>query len=261
MRWFSTIFHKNRRFLNYILTAVLLILVSVSDDPIRSSLGNISTTLFYSPFFRLKNRIEELHNVAEENRLLRRQLADVSLQLVWQNEIKRENQRLRESLGFDAPESFRMVPVKIVSMAQQIYPVSVIVNKGLNDGITANLAVVNRFGLVGKVVDALSEYAIIQLLTDPSNAVSARVGESRQIGIVRFSIESGMYLDNLPADAQVKKGDLIISSGLGGVYPSGIAIAQVDTVFANAGEILKRVKLRPTVNFFEIDELYVLIGN
>ncbi|MEP0828413.1 MAG: rod shape-determining protein MreC [bacterium] len=259
MRWFSTIFHKNRRLLNYILAAVFLLLVTIINDPVRISLAKISASVFYSPFFRLKSHIQELQNVAEENRFLRRQLTETSLQLVWLNEARRENQRLRELLGFEPPENFRLVPVKIVSLYQQIYPVAAIVNKGSDDGIRANLAVVNRYGLAGKIVDVMTNYATVQLLTDPSNAVSGRVGDSRQIGIVRFSPQRGLYMDNLPADAQVKKGDLIISSGLGGIYPPGLAIAQVDSVYANAGEILKRVNLRPAVNFFEIDELYVLM--
>lgn len=259
MRWFSTIFHKNRRLLNYILAAVFLLLVTVINDPVRISLAKISASVFYSPFFRLKSHIQELQNVAEENRFLRRQLTETSLQLVWLNEARRENQRLRELLGFEPPENFRLVPVKIVSLYQQLYPVAAIVNKGSNDGIRANLAVVNRYGLAGKIVDVMTNYSTVQLLSDPSNAVSGRVGDSRQIGIVRFSPQRGLYMDNLPADAQVKKGDLIISSGLGGIYPPGLAIAQVDSVHANAGEILKRVNLRPAVNFFEIDELYVLM--
>lgn len=261
MRWFSTIFHKNRRSLNYILAAAFFLLVTVINNPVRMSLAKISATVFYSPFFRLKSHIQELQNVAEENRFLRRQLTETSLQLVWLNEARRENQRLRELLGFEPPGNFRLVPVKIVSLYQQLYPVAAIINKGSNDGLRANLAVVNRYGLAGKIVDVMTNYATVQLLTDPSNAVSGRVGESRQIGIVRFAPKRGLYMDNLPADAQVKKGDLIISSGLGGVYPPGLAIAQVDSVYANAGEIIKKVNLRPAVNLFEIDELYVLMEN
>jgi rod shape-determining protein MreC len=105
----------------------------------------------------------------------------------------------------------------------------------------------------------MSHTATVQLLTDPGNAVSGRVAESRQIGVVKFSPERGMMFDNLPGDAEIEKGDLIISSGLGGIYPAGLAVAVVDSVYPNVGDILKAVRLKPTVDFAEIDELYVLV--
>jgi rod shape-determining protein MreC len=258
MTLFSTIFHKNRRFLNFGLATLLFFSVTLSKDDVRPLLGNVASTLFYSPFFRFKSNVEDLQRVAEENRNLRNQLAQMSMQLGALSEARRENERLRQFIGFQPPGNYRLVPVKIVSVLQHFYPIAAVINKGRDDNIFENQPVVNRFGLVGRIKEVMSNNATVQLLTDPANAVSVRVADSRQIGIVRFSPDNGMILDNLPADAQIKKGDLIISSGLGGIYPAGVAVAITDSVFANTGEILKTVRLRPTVDFFEIDELYVL---
>ena len=106
----------------------------------------------------------------------------------------------------------------------------------------------------------MPDFSTVALLTDPSNPVSARIADSRQIGIVRFSPDIGMYFDNLPADAEIEKDALVITSGLGGVYPVGLTVATVDTAFAIRGEIKKTVRLIPAVNFYEIDELCVLIS-
>ncbi len=258
MALFPTIFRKNRRNFSYLSAIILLFLVSFSGGEVRPFLGYLSTTIFYSPFYRFKTNIEDLKSTAEENRRLKNQLAESALQLSLLNETRRENQRLRELIGFAPPKDFRLIPVKVVSLLQHFYPISAVVNKGSEDGLYENQAVVNRYGLVGKIKEVMPRYATVQLLTDPSNPVSGRVAQSRQIGIVKFSPERGMYLDNLPADADIKKGDLITSSGLGGIYPPGLAIAVVDTIYPNAGEILKNVRLRPTADFFEIDELYVL---
>ncbi|SYZ73958.1 putative Cell shape-determining protein MreC [Candidatus Zixiibacteriota bacterium] len=258
MALFSTIFHKNRRVLSLISAIILLLLVSFSRGEVRPFLGYLSSTIFYSPFYRFKVNVENFRNAAEENRRLKNQLAESALQLSLLNETRRENQRLRELIGFAPPQDFHLVPVKVVSLLQHFYPISAVINKGSDDGIRENQAVVNRFGLVGKIKEVMPRYATVQLLTDPSNPISGRVARSRQIGIVKFSPDRGMYLDNLPADAEIKKGDLVTSSGLGGIYPPGLAIAVVDSVLPNTGEILKNVRLRPTVDFFEIDELYIL---
>lgn len=260
MTWFSTVFYKNRRILSFGLAVVVFALTIFSPNYIRPLLGNISSTLFFHPFSELKSYIIDLQNVAAENRHLKSSLADASLQLSLLAEARRENQRLREFLGFEPPENARVVPVKIVLLLQNIYPVAAVINKGSRDSILVDQPVINRFGLVGKIKEIMPGYATVALLTDPSNAVSGRVAESRQIGIVRFSPDKGMYFDNLPADVNIVPGDMIISSGLGGVYPAGLSVAIVDSVKARKGDIMKKVWLRPSVNFFEIDELYVLIS-
>jgi len=260
MTWFSTVFQKNRRFASFGLAAVFFMLIAFSPNVIRPLVGNVCSSIFFYPFAELKNYILDLQHVSRENRSLQKQLTETSLQLDFLSEAKRENQRLREVIGFDPPENFRLVPVKIVTLRQEKYPIAAVINKGSLDSLTINQPVINRFGLVGKIREIMPDFATVTLLTDPSNAVSGRVTETREIGIVRFSAEKGMYLDNLPADSDIEPGNLVISSGLGGVYPAGLAVAIVDSVTAQRGDILKTVTLKPTVNFFEIDELYVLIG-
>ncbi|UCD16739.1 MAG: rod shape-determining protein MreC [Candidatus Zixiibacteriota bacterium] len=261
MTWTSTILRKNRRVLGFSVALMLFLLVTFSGQLVRPFIGNLSSAVFLYPFSELKNYIFTLENVAEENRRLKNALVESSLRLSALAEAKRENQRLREFLGFEPPENFRVVPVKIVGLIQHVYPVAAVVNKGANDSLAVNQPVINRFGLVGRIKEVMPDFATVQLLTDPSGAISGRIAESRQFGIVRFSPEKGMYFDNLPADAEIKKGDLIISSGLGGVYPAGLSVGQVDSVLAPKGEILKQVWLKPAVNMYEIDELYVLIGD
>ncbi|HDL04111.1 MAG: rod shape-determining protein MreC [Candidatus Zixiibacteriota bacterium] len=260
MTWFSTIFLKNRRFVNFGLAAILFLLITFSPNVVRPLLGNICSSIFFYPFAELKYYIIELQDASRENRLLEKQLTEASLQLEILSEAKRENQRLREVIGFDPPENFRLIPVKIVTLYQNVYPIAAVINKGSRESIKINQPVINRFGLVGKIKEVMPDFATVTLLTDPMNAVSGRVAETREIGIVRFSPDKGMYFDNLPADSDIEPNHLVISSGLGGVYPAGLSLAIVDSVTASRGDILKTVYLKPTVNFFKIDELYVLTG-
>ncbi|MBN2226875.1 MAG: rod shape-determining protein MreC [candidate division Zixibacteria bacterium] len=261
MKWTSTILGRNRRFIGFGTAVFLFFLITILSSTVRPFFGNVSSALILYPFAELKGYVAGLQSVADENRRLKNSLVETSLQLSALAEARRENTRLREFLGFDAPEHFRVVPVKIVSLRQQVYPIAAVINKGSSDSLAVDQPVINRFGLVGRVKEVMPHFATVQLLTDPTNAVSGRVAESRQFGIVRFSPARGMYFDNLPADAEIHSGDLIISSGLGGVYPAGLSIAIVDSVYAAKGDILKQVWLKPTVNLYEIEELYVLISD
>ena len=260
MSWSSTIFHRNRRSLNLTAAMAVLLLVAVSGNDVRPFLGNISTSIFYAPFYKLKEKIENLQSLAEENRALKKQLVEMNLQLGALQEARRENWRLRESMGLKPPADFHIVPVRLVAVIEQFYPIGAVINKGSDDGIRVNQAIVNRYGLVGKIKETLAHSAAVQLLTDPGNAVAIRVAETHQMGTVRYSPEKGMILNNLPADAQVKKGDLIVTSGLGGIYPAGLTVARVDSVLPNTGEIFKSVRLKSAANFSELDELFVLTG-
>jgi rod shape-determining protein MreC len=260
MAWFSTVLYRNRWFVSFGLALVLFLSILFSPNTFRPFIGNLSASVLFYSFSELKNFIGDLQNVAEQNRRLKLLVTEASLQLTAQSEARRENKRLREFLGFEPPENFRVEPVKIVSLYQKILPIAAIINKGSNDSIMVDQPVINRFGLVGKVTDVMPDFSTIALLTDPTNPVSGRIADSRQIGIVRFSPQEGMYFDNLPADAIINPGEMVITSGLGGVYPSGLAVARVDTAYTIRGDIKKTVRLKPAVNFFEIDELYVLIS-
>jgi rod shape-determining protein MreC len=259
----STIFQKNRRIFNFGLALVLLGLIIFSPNFVRPQLGNFTNWIFYYFFSEIKSYRLELEKVVVENRRLNNLVAENALQISAMAEAHRENQRLREFLGFEQPENYKTIPVKIISLLymQDIYPVAAVINKGSIDSLTVNLPIINRLGLVGKIKEVMPDFSTVSLLTDPSNAVSGRVAESRQIGIVRYSKDKGMFLDNLPADAPLSRNDLIISSGLGGVYPAGLSVARVDSTQTEKGDILKKVWLSPTVNFLEIDELYVLMDD
>ncbi len=260
MAWMTAIFARNRRYVNYGIVAILFLLLLVGGGNLRPWSANLCLTLFYYPFSEIRNNIARLNDAAEDNSRLKNSLTEASLQLNALAEARRENQRLREFLGFAPAEGYRVIPVKIISLIQDGYPLAAVVNKGTSDGIEINQAVVNRFGLVGRIKEVMTGHASVQLLTDPSHAVSARIAESRQIGIVRFVPGEGLIFDNLPADADVKAGDVIITSGLGGIYPDGLAVAVVDSVAPPKIDIIKSVWLRPNVNFLSIEELYVLKG-
>jgi len=258
MTWLTTVFHKNRRIVSFGLAAVLFLLILLSPGNVRPFLGNAAMMVFYYPFAELKDSITRMQNVAEDNRRLKNLLAEAALQISALAEVRRENQRLKEFLGFEAPENFQVIPVRIVYLGHDRYPVSAVINKGAADSIDVNQPVINQYGLIGKIREVMADHATVQLLTDPSNAISARIAESRQIGIVRYVPGEGMILDNLPADAFINKGDQVISSGLGGIYPSGLTIGIVDSVLTVKGSIKKSVWLKPYVDFLKIEELYVL---
>jgi rod shape-determining protein MreC len=266
MSWASNLFNKHERNLHFA-AVLLLALVLVIGWPrkdgqpvINTSVSNfISTTLYY-PFNQLKNNINGLKSVAAERDKLLASLVETSSKLQTCAEIERENARLRAALGFEPPPSYRLIPARVtrVSMFGQPIPRKAVINKGVKDAIIVNQAVINQDGLIGRIESASNDIATIQLLTDPSNRVAARVARSREMGIVKYLVKGEMILDNFPKQDSINVGDTIISSGLGGSYPPGLLIGTVVSVSRSKDSPFCRIILDPAVNFRSLEEVFVL---
>ena len=215
-------------------------------------------TVFYYPFFTVRNSITDLIRVNEDNRRYHQALVEISVRLSMAEENRRENDRLRAILGFEPPPTYMLLPAEVVSVTGDRMPVSAIINRGQNDAVYVNQPIINEDGLIGRVSAVTPHFAVVQLLTDPGNRVASRVADSRDMGIAKYVIGEGLILDNFPIQAEIKQGDTIVSSGLGGVYPSGLVVGTVASVEREEEAVFARVHLKPAVNFRRLDELFLL---
>jgi rod shape-determining protein MreC len=139
------------------------------------------------------------------------------------------------------------------------------INRGTNDGLKKDMAVITSQGLVGNVVEAFSSSAKVELILDPRSAVGTIVQrpESRVAGIVQGNKDDKMMarMVNIPRDADVVEGDQIVTSGFGGVYPKGLAVGIVDRIDNDEGGLLKYAILKPAVDFQKLEEVAVIINS
>ncbi len=258
MRRLTNLFSRHLRNIHLSAIALLSILFVVAPPSITSISEDVIFRVFYYPFATIKNTILELDSVAEENKRLQRQLAEASMMLSMYIEAGRENARLRDVLGFEPPAGYRLVPAGVVSVAGSYMPVSAVINKGSADSVLVDQPVINRQGLVGRITSVATNFSIVQLLTDPSNRVAARLAASREMGIIKNTAREGMILDNFPIQGQIAVGDTILSSGLGGIYPAGLPVGMVTDVVRPELEPFYEVKVQPVANFRSIEELFIL---
>ncbi len=258
MSWITNVFARNWRNIHFILVIVFSIILMVASSSVNPVVDQIVFTVFYSPFAEIKNSLSELGSVAEENRQLRQELTEASVTIAVYEEASRENERLRSVLGFEPPPGYVLLPAEVLSISGEYLPMSAIINLGENDSIFVNQPVINQQGLIGRISSVTPGYATVQLLTDPSNRVAARLAASREMGIIKFTTSEGMILDNFPIQGTVVAGDTILSSGLGGVYPPGLMVGTVAQVVRPEQEPFCDVRVTPAVNFYSIDELFIL---
>lgn len=194
-----------------------------------------------------------------ENADLRRQVTELSMNAAWMEEVRQQNERFRALLRWEEerrPEILTGAEVIAHGDGRQSFAVTISV--GSNDGVERNQAVVTADGLVGRIdrVPGLRT-SIVSLLNAPDNAVAAVVQRSRVQGIFQFIEDEGRLLHVLQA-ADVVPGDVIISSGLGGIYPEGLMIGTVTEVSSDPDGVSKRVVVTTAAALDRLEEVFIL---
>ncbi len=235
----------------------------------RELKSDVSAFVFkftYGPFYALSNHIRQLEGVRSENQRLHQKIMELSLRNSWLNEERLENQRLRELLGFRSQLGQEVIPANVVAWEPNRRSFTVLINKGVQDGVRRNMPVVNMYGLAGKVLDVSARTAVVQLLIEPSFRASALIQRSRVLGIVKPGSGLTLRLDNVPLAEDVKEGDRVITSGLGGVFPPGINVGVVTAAESKEAfsqdyqtfGIFKMIQIAPSVDFNTLAELFVV---
>jgi rod shape-determining protein MreC len=200
----------------------------------------------------------ELFRLRHENHILREQNLRISLELMELREARMENLRLRELLDFRTKAEGTYLVAKVVARDPNRVLNTVLLDMGAADGVAKRMPVVTADGLVGRVLEVHPRTAVVQLLLDRNCRVSAIVQRNeRTSGIV--TCENGsFFLRHVSVRSEVSEGDRIISSGLGGLFPKGLLIGTVTRVGEHDQALFKEVQLIPSVDFFNLEEVFVL---
>jgi rod shape-determining protein MreC len=220
--------------------------------------NKIKETLdFFLNFSEVKNENEELtkENIELQNKLLE------------YDTLKEENDRLREVLNFkNSKDDYSYIGTNIIGYSGESYSDGYIIDRGENDGILKGMVVISDKGLVGQVTSTGTNWAIVESLLNENIAVSVMVNSTRETtgilkGYVTRSNNGLTKVTNLPLDSEIKEGDVIVTSGLGQVYPKEIRIGEVISVESDEIKVMKTAIVKPYVDFDKLEELFVIIPN
>ena len=134
----------------------------------------------------------------------------------------------------------------------------VIINVGSNGGVLPGMPVVTEKGLVGRVDAVIAEAARVQLVTDAASAVNVRMQTSDAEAMLVGSITGDLSLDMIPQDANIQIGDVVLTSGLGGDYPTNMLVGQVVSVRQQQSELFQQAAIQPNVDFNRLQFVLVI---
>lgn len=228
-------------------------------NPVQSILYNgtnkIKETLdFFLNFSEVKSQNKELTN---ENEELKNELSSYS-------DLKDENDRLRQVLNFEEERNnYNYIACDIIGHSGGNFLDGYIVNKGKKDNIQKGMIVIAAEGLVGQVTSVDNSSCIVQSLVNENIAVSVMDQRTRDatgyiMGYKDSENRNLAKVYDLPMDSDVKEGDVIITSGVGMLYPKEIRIGEVVSVEEDNVKVMKNAVVKPYVDFNKLEELFIV---
>lgn len=201
-------------------------------------------------------------NVRAENLRLRQETERLRVEALQVSEVHEENRRLRRLLGLKTTLPLATVSGEVIAREWGGWVRSLTINRGREDSVARLTAVIVPEGLIGRVVDVRPSSSVVQLLTDPASTVGGHVLRTRTQGIVEGDARGTLrfkYLSREAADLQV--GDVVVSSGAGGLFPRGIPIGRVRAIDDRGSALFSYAQLTPVVDFGKVDHVLLVTGD
>lgn len=275
-------FFRNKRLFIFLIGFILLVALigytfrdrlelTLAEEIINDTVGWIQYVIHVPVDFTMDviSNIHEFRNIYEENQILKEQVSEFRSLLYEVQEVRKENEELRNTLGLlesDSIRSHEAIHATVIARSPERWREQVTINKGREHGVDANMLVMTADGMIGKVQSANQFTARVKLLTgfDQFNRISAMVSreDKRNIfGMIEgFDEETGSLLFRIieESDKDIEEGDLVVSSGMGGVFPAGVPIGEVKEITTDQYGLTQIALVEASADMYEINNVVVL---
>lgn len=279
-----------------LLIAALLAAVFLNFYHVRNNISNVVYQIFY-PFLRFFHGLSlktsnffytiiSLKDLIKENSELRRENKNLLSENVSLKETAKENEDLRKILSFvdafpgfapldfarggqDKPLDFardksfkkKLILADVIGYSSQNIGQYILINKGLKDGLKNDLAAVDQDGaLVGRTMEVNDYFSRVLLITDPNSLVNAVVqNEKRPQGIIKGEYGLILALEMVSLGEKIEKGQVIITAGLGGVFPKGLLVGKIQEVIFQENEVFQKATVKPAVDFQKLERVFIML--
>jgi rod shape-determining protein MreC len=198
-----------------------------------------------------------LRGVKAENETLKRQLAEVQIQVQEQRALADRSRSLERLLNLRDRLNLQTEAAEIIASSATPDFRTVTIDKGSLHGLKADMGVIAPAGVVGRVVTPTARASKVQLLIDRNAAAGVLVERSRAQGVALGSGEDQLRLEYVAETADVVVGDVVVTSGIDGIYPKGLTVGRVESVDKNGA--YRQISVRPAVDFSSLEEVLVVL--
>ena len=200
-------------------------------------------------------------NAFRDQEKIQARITELESRLLTFEESRRENERLQKLLDFRASLPAKGIAARVIGWDPSPWRKTLVLDKGKGQGIRKDMAVVVKEGLAGRILDAGPSASRALLLTDPDARVSALADQSRAQGVVSGNGTSGLNMIYLELESGAAVGEMVLTSGIGGVYPKGLAIGKITSLGRASDGLHLEAHLEPFVKFSKLEEVLCLASS
>jgi rod shape-determining protein MreC len=239
------IFHRLQRF-SLEIVAPLQKGVSSILRPVKDGLGY---------FFELHNVAEERDSLLQENHELRNQLMEME-------ELAKENEQLKSMIQVkENQKGWEVLAADVIGSNPDNWKETLQISAGYDDGVSEYMAVLSPDGyLVGRVVLCTPHTSLVQLITDNQSAIGARLQSNGEMGLIKGEGQGEVKLELINQDAEVNRGDLVITSGIGGTCPPGIPIGRIREITERRTDLSRGISIDLEANLTKLERVMVILA-
>lgn len=217
-----------------------------------------ATTAIVSAVRHVWSGYVNLRHVQTENETLRRQLAAAEIQVQEQRALAGRSRGLSAALALRDRSHLRMTAAEVIAFGAAPDFRTLTIDKGTRQGLQSDMAVIAPAGVVGRVVVPSARAAKIQLLIDRNAGAGVLIERSRAQGVVIGTGDELLRMEYVSEVADVWEGDVVVTSGIDGIFPKGFVVGKVEKVEEGGGRY-RQVLVRPAIDFSSLEEVLVVL--
>lgn len=259
--------HKKRRYVRiFIIVLIILLFFLILNtfskrvrnftyfvsSPIQKLLWKVGerSSQFLEPFFIINKIKNDNSELILKNQQLLLEVSDLE-------QLKQENQVLRDALSAGFEKDFELITTSVISKDNsEDY---ILLNKGAKDGINIGMPVINEQRvLFGKVSEIYSNFSRVVLISDESFTSDVKIQDKNILGVVRGVGNLGLHLELIPRESDLKEGDILMTSNLKGSFPKSLLIGQVSSVKKEDTKSFQEAEVTPFADLKSTDTLFVI---
>lgn len=206
--------------------------------------------------------ISRLHTLDDENALLKTRMENFKRLAFEHNELKLENDRLRELLNFKrlaASGVKKAIPCQVVGRSPAGWREAILLDRGSEEGIQVDMPVMTYSGLLGRVAETSAHAAKVKLITHPRFRIGALIQRTRHTGVVYGTADGECRMKYIALDADVKQGDIVETAGFSERFPKSLLIGTIDAVWREPGQLYRVASIRLAADIDRLEEVLCVI--
>jgi rod shape-determining protein MreC len=199
-----------------------------------------------------------LVGLEQNNRDLKKYINELKAELILYREGYLESQRLKKLLSLRDNYDYHFISARVIGREPAGLSRTIMINKGSAHGLKTGMPVIAPPGLVGRLTEVSWHVSKVLLFIDESSNIDVILQKTRTQGIVRGAGSRGCILKYISKNIDVKENEVVVSSGIGGVFPKGLLVGTINSVDKQADGLFLKININPFVDFSKLEEVLVL---